>query len=62
MPLCYLRVCVEGVTSLPEGVSDGLWLIRSRSGFEGPQVALLSETEKQELSFVASSPCSVRFH
>ncbi|KAL8455220.1 hypothetical protein Emag_000965 [Eimeria magna] len=53
-------MCVQGVATLPEGATDGLWLVRSDSESETPEVALLSETQKQAVTFIASSPSSAR--
>ncbi|KAL8445331.1 hypothetical protein Emed_005673 [Eimeria media] len=53
-------MCVEGVATLPEGVTDGLWFVRGDSDSESPEVALISETQKQAVTFIASSPSSAR--
>ncbi|KAL8273685.1 hypothetical protein Esti_002397 [Eimeria stiedai] len=53
-------MCVEGVATLPEGATDGLWLVRGDSDSESPEVALISETQKQAVTFIASSPSSAR--
>ncbi|KAL8430554.1 hypothetical protein Efla_000499 [Eimeria flavescens] len=58
LPQTENPMCVEGVTSLPKGVSDGLWLVRGDSDSQSPGVALLSETQKQAVTFMASSPSS----
>ncbi|KAL8429623.1 hypothetical protein ACSSS7_006462 [Eimeria intestinalis] len=53
-------MCVEGVTTLPKGVTDGLWLLRGDSDSEISEVALISETRKQAVTFIASSSSSAR--
>lgn len=50
------RMFVEGVVPLPNGVGAGLWFLRGAEDPKGVEVALLSETEKQTVTFVASSP------
>lgn len=50
------RMFVEGVVPLPDGVGAGLWFLRGAADPQRVDVALLSETEKQTVTFVASSP------